>query len=287
MPQEGALFPHLTSRATSASGCSRRERRGADVSRAAGDGRHRIARASACPTSSPAASSSASPWRGRWRCGPRRCCWTSPSPRWTPSCGRRCARRSTDLLRQQGVTTVLVTHDQEEALSLADTSRCCGRGGSSSRARRPSSTSAPADARLAGFLGEVNLIDAEFEEGHGRPRWASWLLAQDAVEGSGARGVVMVRPEQLEVTVPARAESSPRLARASRPRRGVPLLRPRRACSRSVPRRPARCGSCWHVCTASRRCRSAPRCTSPLTGPSRRSTDGDSVNTPGPGRADL
>ena len=47
------------------------------------------------------------------------------------------------LLRAQGVTTVLVTHDQEEALSLADVVAVLRDGRSCNRARPPSSTSSP------------------------------------------------------------------------------------------------------------------------------------------------
>ena len=95
VPQEGALFPHLTVEDNVGFGlpaprAPRRRRR-----RAAGDGRDRARSPSACRTSSPAASSSASRSRGRWRAGRRCCCSTSRSPRSTPRCAGTCARRST------------------------------------------------------------------------------------------------------------------------------------------------------------------------------------------------
>ena len=67
-------------------------------------------------TSSRAASSSASPWPGPSRSSPRSCCSTSRCPRSTPRSASPCATRSAQIQRQLGITTVYVTHDQEEAL---------------------------------------------------------------------------------------------------------------------------------------------------------------------------
>ncbi len=109
------------------------------------------------------------------------------------------------LLRAQGVTTVLVTHDQEEALSLADTVAVL-RDGTIVQGGTPDQLyTRPADVELARFLGAVNLIDADFERGTARTSLGMLALRSDpgaqnaaAAAGSG-RGVVMVRPEQLEV----------------------------------------------------------------------------------------
>ena len=49
----------------------------------------------------------------------RFCCSTSRSPRSTPRSASRCATRSA-IERKLGITTIYVTHDQEEALSLSD-----------------------------------------------------------------------------------------------------------------------------------------------------------------------
>ncbi len=47
-----------------------------------------------CPRSSPAASSSAWPWRARWRTSRRCCCWMNPSVRSTRRSARNCAAPS-------------------------------------------------------------------------------------------------------------------------------------------------------------------------------------------------
>ena len=86
----------------------------------AGAGRARPATATGCRTSCPAASSSASPWPARSRRDPRWCCSTSRS---TPSTARCAPAVRADVraaLRATGATAVLVTHDQQEALSTAD-----------------------------------------------------------------------------------------------------------------------------------------------------------------------
>ena len=48
------------------------------------------------------------------------CCSTSRCRRSTPRCACRCATRSASIQKQLGITTIFVTHDQEEALSMSD-----------------------------------------------------------------------------------------------------------------------------------------------------------------------
>jgi len=68
-----------------------------------------------------AVSDSASRWRARWRSNPACCCWTNLSARSM----RKCAEGPAPLaaarsMSARGHTTLFVTHDQEEALELAD-----------------------------------------------------------------------------------------------------------------------------------------------------------------------
>jgi iron(III) transport system ATP-binding protein len=64
-----------------------------------------------------------------------------------------------DVLRLSGATSILVTHDQDEALSMADQVAVL-RGGVIAQINTPSSLyRLPADAELAQFLGEANLIE--------------------------------------------------------------------------------------------------------------------------------
>ncbi len=89
--------------------------------RAAGAGRADRVGRTAARASSRAASGSGWRWLARWRSSRGCCCWTSRSARWTRTCGPSCARWLRRLHDEQGVTTVLVTHDQEEAMEVADT----------------------------------------------------------------------------------------------------------------------------------------------------------------------
>ena len=101
--------------------------------------------ASAIRPSSRAASASASLWRGRWPSIPSCSSSTSRSARSTPRSARSCAAGCRDLHDRMGLTSVFVTHDQEEALELADRvvvmDRRPDRAGR--RARRRSTTSRP------------------------------------------------------------------------------------------------------------------------------------------------
>ena len=65
---------------------------------------------------------SASAWRspGRSRSSRRSCCSTSPSARSTRGSARSCASWLRRLHDETHVTTVFVTHDQEEAMDVAD-----------------------------------------------------------------------------------------------------------------------------------------------------------------------
>ena len=64
-----------------------------------------------------------------------------------------------DVLRGTGATSILVTHDQDEALSMADQVAIL-RGGVIAQINTPSMLyRAPRDADLAQFLGEANLVE--------------------------------------------------------------------------------------------------------------------------------
>jgi iron(III) transport system ATP-binding protein len=64
-----------------------------------------------------------------------------------------------EVLRLSGATSILVTHDQDEALSMADQVAIL-RGGVIAQINTPSSLyRLPRDAELAQFLGEANLVE--------------------------------------------------------------------------------------------------------------------------------
>jgi iron(III) transport system ATP-binding protein len=106
-----------------------------------------------------------------------------------------------DIFRARGTTAVLVTHDQDEALSMADRVAVL-RGGQIAQYAAPQDLYAsPADPQLAGFIGDANLLDGDLLAA-GPDRAVRTVLGELAVTGPDlAAGpvTVLVRPEQLEV----------------------------------------------------------------------------------------
>ncbi|RBL68370.1 ABC transporter ATP-binding protein [Pseudomonas sp. MWU13-2625] len=100
------------------------------------------------------------------------------------------------LLEDAGVTTILVTHDQSEALSFAD-QLAVMRSGRLVQSGHPMDLYRyPQDEQTAHFLGEAVVLPARIEAG-----WAHCDLGQVAVNSNGFSGAaqIMLRPEQLQI----------------------------------------------------------------------------------------
>jgi len=108
-----------------------------------------------------------------------------------------------EVFRSAGTTAILVTHDQDEALSMADRVAVL-RGGRIAQCAAPQDLYIrPADPQLAEFIGDANLLDGQLERGAaGRVRtiFGELPLAGGDELGPG-QVTVLVRPEQLEVRV--------------------------------------------------------------------------------------
>ncbi len=111
-------------------------------------------------------------------------------------------REVAHILRDRGTTTVLVTHDQDEALSMADRVAVLRAGRIVVDAIPEELYRSPLDADLAGFLGEANLLPGTVEGGVARTALGR-LVLQDGLAaawpGPGRAAMVLVRPEQLEL----------------------------------------------------------------------------------------
>ena len=99
--------------------------------------------------------------------------------------------------RQQNIATLLITHDQDEALSLADRIAVLNAGRLVQVATPQALYDRPADAFVAGFVGRANLID-----GHvvGADTVDTPLGAIRVPEGAGPPGSrvrLLVRPERI------------------------------------------------------------------------------------------
>ena len=112
-------------------------------------------------------------------------------------------REQIRLLQQRlGTTTLFVTHDQEEALSIADRVGVMKDGKLEQVAEPSQLYDQPATAFVAEFVGTMNRIPGELQGSHD----VSALGAVVAVHGDTASGLsgdvdVLVRPEGLEIAV--------------------------------------------------------------------------------------
>ncbi len=101
------------------------------------------------------------------------------------------------VLRTSGTTSILVTHDQDEALSMADQVAVL-RHGVIAQLDTPSGLyGRPGDVELAQFLGESNVLDGEVRDGIATTALGRLTVASWDGPRRGGRARVMVRPEQI------------------------------------------------------------------------------------------
>ena len=103
--------------------------------------------------------------------------------------------------REVGITTVFVTHDQEEALTLSDriaildTGRIVQSGPPQAVYERPRTVFA------ADFLGDANFFTGRaMRDGRVRTPGGSEVLTADATDHAGGDVTLAVRPEKLRIT---------------------------------------------------------------------------------------
>jgi iron(III) transport system ATP-binding protein len=112
-----------------------------------------------------------------------------------------------EALRAAGATALLVTHDQEEALSLADTVAVM-RGGRIVQAADPQTLYRdPVDAEVAVFVGEAVLLEGRQGRG-GVETSLGFLRTRGPAVDEGGKVTVMLRPEQILCAEPDAATSS-------------------------------------------------------------------------------
>ncbi|SEI18964.1 iron(III) transport system ATP-binding protein [Pseudomonas asplenii] len=100
------------------------------------------------------------------------------------------------LLSEAGVTTILVTHDQAEALSFADQLAVMRQGRLVQAGAPMDLYLRPVDEDTAAFLGDAVILPAQIDNG-----WAECELGRIAVNDQGIHGPaqIMLRPEQLQL----------------------------------------------------------------------------------------
>jgi len=102
-----------------------------------------------------------------------------------------------DIQRKTAVTTVYVTHDQEEALALSDTVVVMSRGRIAQIGRPLDLYSNPRDQFVAGFIGKANILEGTLSANRRKFEIGKIMTLDlaDAIEGSP--GAVAIRPEQI------------------------------------------------------------------------------------------
>jgi len=194
--QEGSLFPHLTVEANVTFGLSRRHRSGPGVidlldavglthlshrypHQLSGGQQQRVALARALAV------------------GPRIVLLDEPFA--SLDANLRGAVRSDvhAILRDAGATAILVTHDQDEALSIADLVAVIRNGRIAQLGSPQDLYSHPVDADLARFIGEANLVDG-IARGSRVETSLGVLHARVVSDASSrVRVTVLIRPEQV------------------------------------------------------------------------------------------
>ena len=198
VPQEGALFPHLTVEANVGFGLPARERRGATVAsmleavglggfgkryphQLSGGQQQRVALARALAIA-PAVVLLDEPFASL-------------------DAHLRASVRADvqEIFRRSGTTAILVTHDQDEALSVADRVAALRDGKIAQCATPEDLYCRPADPELASFIGEANLLEGVLNGGVVKTVLGNLSLdAATALAGAG-QVTVLVRPEQIEL----------------------------------------------------------------------------------------
>ncbi len=198
VPQEGSLFPHLTVAANVGFGLPRRERRGTRVHdlldmvglqglgerfphQLSGGQQQRVALARALAVQ------------------PRLVLLDEPFAALDATLRASVREDVQAILAHSGTTAILVTHDQDEALSIADLVAVM-RDGRIAQVDEPQRLYAlPVDVDLGGFIGEANVM-----EGVARGDRVETPLGMLEVRGGvnarfGEQMTVLVRPEQVWV----------------------------------------------------------------------------------------
>ena len=109
------------------------------------------------------------------------------------------------IVRETGVTTVLVTHDRDEALRLGDQVAVLIEGTLHQMGPPQAVFSAPADAEVAAFVGVENVWPARLRsQANGVARYAVAGAEVDVAVSGGApaSALVCVRPEEITIALP-------------------------------------------------------------------------------------
>ncbi len=196
VPQDGALFPHLTVAANIGFGLPRRQRRERaaellDLVGLPGLGERHPHQLSGGQQQRVALARALAP-------SPELLLLDEPFAALDAALRTDLRAEVAATLRKAGATAILVTHDQEEALAFADTIAVMRDGRIVQQAAPQTLYHEPADAGVARFLGEANLVPASLDGTLARTAFGPLDLTTDA--GPARSGLVLLRPRQLRLS---------------------------------------------------------------------------------------
>jgi iron(III) transport system ATP-binding protein len=202
VPQEGGLFPHLSVAANVTFGLPRRSRRDP---RTVADLLALVGLDAALADRSPHQLSGGQQQRVALAraLAPRPSLVLLDEPFSSLDAGLREETRQAvaGALRAAGATAVLVTHDQAEALSMADQVAVMRGGRLVQRADPQTLYRRPGDLDIAAFVGDAVVLDADVRDGVAHCALGDVPLERTTPEG---RARVLLRPEQLRLQRPGR-----------------------------------------------------------------------------------
>jgi ABC-type Fe3+/spermidine/putrescine transport system ATPase subunit len=209
--QHYALFPHLDVGANVAFGLESLGVRGAELERRVGDAlalvdlagfeRRRIGQLSGGQQQRVALARALAP-------EPRVLLLDEPLSNLDPSLRERTRRELRELIRRLGITTVLVTHEQEEAFDLGDRVAVMRQGRLEQVGTPDALYAEPANLFVGGFVGRSSVVPVMVLEpvAGGKPARISVEGVEWEIEGAGALPAgpaeMLVRPEALRLTPP-------------------------------------------------------------------------------------
>ena len=201
VPQEASLFPHLTVDQNVGFGISRQARRGARVSgllemvglgglggryphELSGGQQQRVALARALAID------------------PQLLLLDEPFSALDPTLRASVREEVRGILADTGITTLLVTHDQEEALSVANQVAVLRDGRVAQFGTPQQLYTDPVDLDMARFLGDANLVDGTVEGELVQTPLGALAVRRpgDGAPPRSGAAVVLVRPEQIVIS---------------------------------------------------------------------------------------
>lgn len=210
VPQDGSLFPHLTVEQNAGFGLSRAARRGDRVAsllemvglgglggryphELSGGQQQRVALARALAID------------------PQLLLLDEPFSSLDPSLRASVREEVRGILAKTGITTVLVTHDQEEALSVADQLAVLRDGVVAQFGTPEELYNDPVDLEMARFLGDSNLVEGTVDGQLVRTALGALLVRPGRNHNVPLSGpaLVLVRPEQIAISAVRGAHGVP------------------------------------------------------------------------------